>query len=105
MRLIQVVLIAGLTAILVAGYGQSGDSMSMNQQVGESKISMGEVLPPANMNDPIADESAKANKFFEEAFVEMLMRKPMLQSYLGMKKDYDKWDDFSEEEAKVSLRA
>lgn len=44
----------------------------------------------------IAAESAKANAFFERAFDETVARSPMTMTQLGMKTDYDKWDDLSE---------
>lgn len=48
-------------------------------------------------------ESEKANKLFEDVFMENVMRSPMYQSYLGIKDDQDKWDDISEERAKEDL--
>ncbi|MGM0631326.1 MAG: DUF885 domain-containing protein [Pseudomonadota bacterium] len=48
-------------------------------------------------------ESEKANKLFEDIFMENVMRSPMYQSYLGIKEDQDKWDDISEESAKEEL--
>ena len=44
----------------------------------------------------IAAESAKANAFFERVFDETVARSPMTMTQLGMKTDYDKWDDLSE---------
>ncbi|WP_274943143.1 DUF885 domain-containing protein [Govanella unica] len=41
-------------------------------------------------------ESARLNAFFDEAFKRDLKRSPMLQTYLGMKTDYNKLDDMSE---------
>ena len=41
-------------------------------------------------------ESAKANAFFDLVFDESVDRSPLSQGYLGIKKDHDKWDDFSE---------
>lgn len=49
------------------------------------------------------DDSARANAFFDEAFHEIMMRSPMFQSRLGIKKDYDKWDDLSEAHAEETL--
>jgi len=42
-------------------------------------------------------ESAKANQLFEQIFEQGVMRSPMTQTYLGIKKDYDRWDDLSEQ--------
>ncbi|HLP25292.1 MAG TPA: DUF885 family protein, partial [Acidobacteriota bacterium] len=47
----------------------------------------------------VAAESAKANAFFERVFDEAVDRSPLLQTRLGVKKDYDKWDDLSEQRA------
>ncbi|MBI2511677.1 MAG: DUF885 domain-containing protein [Opitutae bacterium] len=47
----------------------------------------------------VAAESAKANAFFERVFDENVARSPMTETQLGLKKDYDKWDDLSEQKA------
>ncbi len=44
-------------------------------------------------------ESAKANAFFERVFDENAARSPMFMTQLGMKTNYDKWDDLSEARA------
>ncbi|MBU2882098.1 DUF885 domain-containing protein [Psychrosphaera sp. B3R10] len=41
-------------------------------------------------------ESEKANKIFEDIFTEGVMRSPIYQTYMAIKKDYGKWDDISE---------
>ncbi|HQY06813.1 MAG TPA: DUF885 family protein, partial [Lacunisphaera sp.] len=51
--------------------------------------------PVATPVDIVA-ESAKANAFFELVFDETVARSPMFMTQLGMKTDYDKWDDLSE---------
>lgn len=51
----------------------------------------------------ITAASAKANAFFEKAFDEGMDRSPMFQSYLGIKKDYGKWNDLSEEQTEREL--
>ncbi|WP_372365811.1 DUF885 family protein [Candidatus Uabimicrobium sp. HlEnr_7] len=48
-------------------------------------------------------ESEKINQFFEEKFVEQVDRSPMMQGYLGIKKDQDKWGDLSDAFAKETL--
>lgn len=48
-------------------------------------------------------ESEKANKLFEDMFMEAVMRSPMYQSYLGIKQDQDKWDDISDAKAEEEL--
>jgi uncharacterized protein (DUF885 family) len=51
---------------------------------------------PALTKEAIAAESARANAFFDRVFDEGVDRSPIAQGYLGLKKDHDKWDDFSE---------
>jgi uncharacterized protein (DUF885 family) len=54
----------------------------------------------ANASDlDVQAESTKANAFFERVFNEAVERSPMFMTQLGMKKDYDKWDDISEARA------
>ena len=54
------------------------------------------ITKDAIMAERIATESAKANAFFDRVFDESVDRSPISQGYLGIKKDHDKWDDFSE---------
>lgn len=53
--------------------------------------------------EEIETESAKANAFFEKTFNEAMDRSPVYQSYLGIKKDYDKWDNLSEANTEKEL--
>ncbi|SOC80436.1 Uncharacterized conserved protein, DUF885 familyt [Salinimicrobium sediminis] len=46
-------------------------------------------------SEEIAEETAQLNSFFEEEFQVDLQDSPMLQTRLGIKKNYDSWDDFS----------
>ena len=43
----------------------------------------------------VAKESERLNEFFEREFQKDLNESPMLQTQLGMRKDYGSWDDFS----------
>jgi len=63
------------------------------------------------LNKVTYDETAKANEFFEKVFEEELATHPELQARLGIKKDYGKWNNYSEtfektrfEKAKEHLR-
>ncbi|MGH9889312.1 MAG: hypothetical protein ACREBE_27505, partial [bacterium] len=51
--------------------------------------------PPA----PSADTGAALNALFAEYDDALLARSPMMQSERGIKTDYGKWDDFTEEQA------
>ena len=50
-----------------------------------------------------ARESRRLNEFLDRVFDEAVDRDPMRQSYLGIKKDYDKWTDLSDERIKKEL--
>ncbi|MCY2686855.1 DUF885 domain-containing protein [Salinimicrobium sp. TH3] len=45
--------------------------------------------------EEIQQERARLNTFFEEEFEKDLEESPMLQARLGIKTNYDSWDDFS----------
>ena len=70
---------------------------SADSQTGQGKA---EVVFTA---EEIAAESAKANALFEEAFQVQIDRSPIFQTILGIKKDYGKWDEFTDERAKEDL--
>ncbi len=53
--------------------------------------------------EQIAAESKKANEFFDRVFDEGVDRSPQTQTQLGIKKDYDKWDDRSDENAQKEM--
>jgi uncharacterized protein (DUF885 family) len=48
----------------------------------------------------IAEESKKVNDFFERSFTAMLDRNPEFSTYLGIKKNYGVWNDYSDDKAK-----
>ncbi|RTR34602.1 DUF885 domain-containing protein [Shewanella atlantica] len=49
------------------------------------------------------NESEKANALFESIFMENVMQSPISQTHLGIKTDYDKWDERGEEADSKSL--
>ncbi|WP_283710145.1 DUF885 domain-containing protein [Pseudoalteromonas prydzensis] len=51
---------------------------------------------PVVQTQPVQSEIDKANAFFEDTFNRDVMSSPVYQTYMGIKKDYDKWDDGSE---------
>ena len=54
---------------------------------------------PSVQSQPVQSEIDKANAFFEDTFNRDIMNSPVSQTYMGIKKDYGKWDDGSEERA------
>ena len=51
----------------------------------------------------IIEESKKVNEYFENEFNNLVNRKPQLQTSLGIKKNYDKWNDISPTEEQYDL--
>jgi uncharacterized protein (DUF885 family) len=60
---------------------------------------------PVDATTPEIDtsKSEQLNAWFETKFKENLARSPMSQTYLGVKDDYDKWDNATEAFAKENL--
>ncbi|MDX3774991.1 DUF885 domain-containing protein [Chromatiaceae bacterium AAb-1] len=61
--------------------------------------------PSVQSTAPVQDESARANALFEQIFMENVRRNPTLQTRLGIKDDYDKWQDLSDEHFETGLVA
>ncbi|NNF17259.1 MAG: DUF885 family protein, partial [Gammaproteobacteria bacterium] len=73
---------------------------------GQAESGVAAVAPGKPMQataDEIAAEVERANQFFERTFMDGVMRSPTFQAYLGIKKDQDKWNDISDENAKREL--
>lgn len=59
--------------------------------------------PSEPVNAVIQTESEKANALFETIFMENIMASPISQTYMGIKQDYDKWDDMGDEADAIEL--
>jgi uncharacterized protein (DUF885 family) len=59
----------------------------------------------AQSPDQIAAESKRANEFFDKCFDDYIARHPQAAAQLGLKTDYDKWDDISDAQAVADLAA
>lgn len=59
--------------------------------------------PSEPVNAVIQTESEKANSLFETLFMENIMASPISQTYMGIKQDYDKWDDIGDEADAIEL--
>ncbi|CAH9053488.1 hypothetical protein PSECIP111951_00832 [Pseudoalteromonas holothuriae] len=81
------VIAAAISVALLGGCQQTAEKPAPTQQV--QQVSQSEI--------------EKANAFFEEVFTRNVMRSPVYQTYMGIKQDYDKWDDESEERALEDL--
>lgn len=63
--------------------------------------SLTEAKPAVEQNTQA--ESEKANALFDQIFMDGVMRSPIYQTYMAIKKDYGKWDDISEAAEKKEL--
>ena len=82
-----------LIVALALGISACGQAPSNNDQASVVSASA----------EQIKSESEKANQLFEEIFMEGVMRSPIYQTYMAIKKDYDKWDDISDARAEEDL--
>ncbi len=54
--------------------------------------------------EDIKEETKKANAFFDQVFDEYVDRNPELQTRLGIKKDYGKWNSLTDEDAQKEIQ-
>jgi len=86
-------------SLLVIAISTSLLSACTTQMTGSSSINSTELT-----TTQIANASAQANNLFDAIFKEGIDRDPVKQTYLGIKKDYDKWNDLTEEHAIAELK-
>ena len=60
-------------------------------------------VPAPSSTTTVASESERANQLFDQIFDAGVDRSPIWQTYLGLKKDYDKWNDISEQNAEKEI--
>lgn len=61
------------------------------------------ITAPGDKPSAVQSESEKVNALLDEMFMEFVERSPETQTALGIKRDYDKWDDLSEAHAHGNL--
>lgn len=81
-----------VSASLLAGCNSSGQNQTIEPKTEEAAVQAS-----------VQTESQKLNTFFEKVFMDSVMRSPQFQTYLGIKDDYGKWDDNSEQAAAEEL--
>lgn len=62
-----------------------------------------EQAAPTPVTTAAISESEKANNLFEQIFMDNVRRSPLLQTRLGIKDDYDKWQNLSDEHFQAGL--
>ncbi len=98
----SVVLLALSSSLLTACFDDESKktSISLDQINAEEAKTITQV---ALSKVEVETESKKANQLFDEIFNADVDRSPMTQTYLGIKKDYDKWDEYTEENSLKEL--
>jgi len=82
------ILVVAITGILLSACSESGKTKTSNTV---------NAVKQEKSTDIVISESEKANQLFDTIFNASVDRNPVSQTYLGIKKDYDKWNDLSEE--------
>ncbi len=80
---------AAISSIILSGCQQTQPTANQNNAGKSPTAKIGTM-------DISQDEIKKADKIFNDIFMQNVMRSPVFQTYLGIKDDYDKWDDSSE---------
>jgi len=94
MKLKKSLVVLSISAALLSACAEN--SVSEKGQANSITNKQGDVTSNIKAQEVIV-ASKKANELFDAIFTEGVERSPMMQTYLGIKTDYDKWDDISEE--------
>lgn len=89
----SLIAIAVSSAVLVTACNSTSNTQSNAQQQAQTTVS------PLT----VAQASKQANALYDEIYKASVMRNPVFQTYLGIKTDYDKWNDLSEENTAKEL--
>lgn len=88
-------IVISITALLAAACSNE----TTTQAKGNNALAMS---PTEKLNSTV-NASKAANELFDTIFMEGVNRNPVRQTYLGIKVDYDKWQDLSEENSAKEL--
>ncbi|WP_346839278.1 DUF885 domain-containing protein [Microbulbifer sp. SAOS-129_SWC] len=97
MKLPISLLAAAIGTLLLAGCGQKHDADTAVKAAADKPAAQqtaADSTAKSTAGDPQA--IADANQLFEDLFQQQLARSPEFETALGIKKDYDKWDDLSD---------
>jgi len=94
MKLKKSLIVLSISAALLSACAEN--SLSQKNQTNSVTNKQGDVTSNIKTQEVIV-ASKKANELFDAIFTEGVERSPMMQTYLGIKTDYDKWDDISED--------
>ena len=85
--------------LLAACNGTQMSDTTASPAAAQPSLEAADTAPEPAAGEEAESESERLNAWFEEQFQEAVARSPMMQTYLGIKTDYGKWDDPSDEEA------
>ncbi|MCL1051291.1 DUF885 domain-containing protein [Shewanella abyssi] len=71
-------------------------SFCLNASVYAAPTAANDLSPSESVTQKANSESEKANLLFESIFMENVLASPISQTHLGIKTDYDKWDEMSD---------
>ncbi|MFC6635097.1 DUF885 domain-containing protein [Microbulbifer taiwanensis] len=97
MKLNPTLLAAAISALVMTGCDRGQESKAPEQSADEVTVESAEVITETTQANGDAEAIAQANQMFEDSFQEHLSRSPEFKTFLGMKEDYDKWNDLSPE--------
>lgn len=85
-----------VAALLTACSQPASDDTAQDSAAAPAESAMSEAAAPAA--DAVETETDRLNVWFQQVFDEGVAESPMYQTFLGMKTNYDQWDDPSPEE-------
>ncbi|KUJ81613.1 DUF885 domain-containing protein [Microbulbifer flavimaris] len=102
MHLNKTLIAAAISALVMTGCDRTEEKPAASQDTeitAETTTESADAAAAKPAEDASANPEmvAKANQLFEEHFQELLDRSPVFKTFLGMKEDYDKWDNLSPE--------
>jgi len=100
----SLLVVAIASTLLSACSEDKASTQNNNQQTTAAANVASDKLGSSNVDSSkVTIASKQANALFDTIFKEEVDRNPVRQTYLGIKKDYDKWNDISEENAANEL--
>ena len=90
-------------ALLTACSKHKAHNTNINTNTNTQALNVGSSVKQEISIDVVMSESEKANQLFDSIFNAAVDRKPEQQTKLGIKKNYDKWDEYSEENSAKEL--
>ena len=92
-----------LLVITISGALLSACSENNTENNNTQSLTVGIEPQQAMTTDVVMSESEKANQLFDSIFNAGVDRNPVRQTALGIKRDYDKWNEFTEENSAKEL--